>query len=167
MGIRQYLIMVDNDTPCKLRVAGSIIWVVVVLSVVNGLCFGIWYNGAANPEQYGTYNCYICNCVVNIFENTTTAITFVDLTYGLNGYNTTANFELNRKYVNYCNETTSITCYHYDDDITSLTLDEDDVKYDGVSPGFVIGMTVFINIIACFACTLMACICFSQLLEKN
>jgi len=107
---------------------------------INGIMVEYWYY-PAEENTYSQHDCNVKSCNISVFTMENDFFMNVRLVIEYNGYEKNANIS-NKDYIkNYCNETTTIVCYSYDNDITSLTITKDDLDVSNI------GMIVFLMVI--------------------
>lgn len=117
-------------------------------AIVNWIMVEYWYYPAAYAPTYSQYNCDIYSCNTNLIISSTNVYTQINICYGIDGVKKYFDFNING-IINYCNLTNKIICYHYDDNLESLTLNKDDLKYKGANPGLIlVSIIVVFNLIA-------------------
>lgn len=116
----------------------------LVFAIVNWIMVDYWYYPALHPPTYSQYNCDIYSCKSELIASTSYVHTNIHIKYGINGYYTYSDFNING-IIDYCNITNKIECYYYDDNPKSLTLNWEDLQYKGDS-----GTEILVMIICLF-----------------
>lgn len=126
--------MISNDCKRIIKRLSCCGFYWLVFAIVNWIMVDYWYYPVLNLPTYSQYNCDIYSCNTNLIISSTNVYTDINICYGIDGVKKYSDFNING-IINYCNLTNKIICYHYDDNLESLTLNKDNLKYNGDSPG--------------------------------
>jgi len=139
---------------CIRRNRRALLWmsgifcILATYAIINSVMVVYWYLPAKNWPTYSSYSCQVYQCNSTAFSTNQGIYLSVQMEYGINNYMKNTTFSIYAQN-NYCNITTTVRCYYYDDDISSLTLTEDDLIYYGLSAeGILLQMIVVIDIVA-------------------